>query len=283
MRTAVNEPHLPTRSQSIGIFDSGVGGLTVARHIMELMPHENTVYFGDTARVPYGSKSSETVIGYALEAVGFLEQSGVKMIVVACNTASAVALEKMRGASSVPVIGVIAPGAAAAVQLTRSGVIGVIGTEGTITSQAYQKAIAEDMPSARVIGRACPLFAPLAEEGMSHHPVTVMLAREYLAPLLAQSIDTLILGCTHYPILVPGISEVTGQQVLLADPGIATALEVKDVLASTDLLNTSDMLPLHQYYLSDFPHKFVEVGERFLGRKLEHVRRVTLEELSRFV
>jgi glutamate racemase len=266
----------------IGLFDSGIGGLTVTRQVMRLMPQENIIYFGDSARVPYGSKSSETVIEYSLQAAGFLESLGVKMIIIACNTASAVALQQVRAVTGVPVIGVIEPGARAALETTRSRVVGVIGTEGAIRSQAYQNALKNGGPDVQVLAQACPLFVALAEEGLSHHPATLIMAREYLAPMLARSIDTLIMGCTHYPLLEPSIAEITGPRVRLVDPGVATAEQARAQLAGLDLLNTSTSLPRHTYYLSDFPHKFVEVGERFLGRSLGHVHRITLDQLSSY-
>lgn len=263
----------------IGLFDSGIGGLTVAQQVMSLMPFENIVYFGDTARVPYGSKSSETVVEYSLQAQAFLESLGVKMIIIACNTASAVALEQVRSVATVPVIGVIEPGASAAVASTSSGIIGVIGTEGTIRSEAYQKAIRSHDSHIRVLEKACPLFVSLAEEGYSHHEVTRIMAREYLGPMLAQSIDTLIMGCTHYPVIEPSIAAIAGLDVTLINPGIATAELARATLTELELINESTSLARHTYYLSDFPHKFIEVGERFLGRKLEHVHRITLDQL----
>jgi glutamate racemase len=249
---------------------------------MRAMPNENIIYFGDTARVPYGSKSTETVIGYSLQAAAFLQSFNVKMIIIACNTASAVALQSVRTAASVPVLGVIAPGAGAAVEATRSGNIGIIGTEGTVRSEAYQRAILHELPDARVHARSCPIFVSMAEEGMAHHPATLIMTREYLMPMLSQSIDTLIMGCTHYPILVPSIAEVTGERVTLIDPGVATAAQARQTLEELDMLNTETSLPRHEFYLSDFPHKFIEVGERFLGHELHHVHRITLEDLANF-
>jgi glutamate racemase len=269
-------------SRPIGLFDSGIGGLTVARQVMRLMPQENIVYFGDTARVPYGSKSTETVTSYALQAGAFLESLGVKMIIIACNTASAVALKQVQTAASVPVIGVIEPGASAAVEATRSGVVGVIGTEGTVRSGAYQNAIVASRSDAKVLSRACPLFVVMAEEGLSHHEATLIMTREYLDPMLTQSIDTLIMGCTHYPILMPSIAEVAGPRVALIDPGVATAERARAMLEELQMLNTSNLLARHEYYLSDLPHKFIEVGERFLGHQLHHVHRITLDELAHF-
>ncbi len=268
-------------SAPIGLFDSGIGGLTVARQVMRLMPQENLLYFGDSARVPYGSKSSQTVIEYSLQAAAFLEAHGVKMIIIACNTASAVALEQVRSATSLPVIGVIEPGARSALEQTSGGRIGVIGTEGTVRSESYRNAITAANPSAAVFSIACPLFVAFAEEGYSHHPATLMIAREYLAPLLRQSIDTLIMGCTHYPLLEPSIAEICGPRVTLVDPGIATAGEAKECLEKMNLVNRSASAPRHEYYLSDFPHKFKEIGQRFLGHRLEYVQRVQIEDLPR--
>jgi glutamate racemase len=268
-------------SRPIGLFDSGVGGLSVARCVMELLPQENTIYFGDTARVPYGSKSNEAVTGYSLEAAAFLESRGVKMIIIACNTASAVALEQVRSAASVPVIGVIQPGAQAAVESSRSGIIGEIGTEGAIRSNAYQHHIRQLAPGARIFGQACPMFVGFAEEGLAYHPATLIMAREYLSPLLGHSIDTLIMGCTHYPLLRPSIEEITGDRVTLVDPGVATAHEARAQLEAMDLLNISASMARHEYYLSDLPHKFIEVGSRFLGKHLAHVHRISLDELAR--
>lgn len=268
-----------TRFSPIGLFDSGIGGLSVARQVMQMLPNENIVYFGDTARVPYGTKSPETVIGYSLQAAAFLRSQGVKLIIIACNTASAVALQAVQLASDVPVIGVIQPGAAAAVMVTRNSRVGVIGTQGTVQSLAYQNAITDIVSSISVLAQPCPLFVTLAEEGHIYHPGTLIFAREYLHPLLRQSIDTLILGCTHYPLLQPSISEVCGTAVTLIDPGIATAQEAFRLLEASNMLNTSSSLPRYEYYLTDLPLKFIEVGERFLGRKLDHVHRVQLDDL----
>lgn len=268
------------REQPIGLFDSGIGGLSVARCVMQELPNENTVYFGDSARVPYGSKSTETVRFYSRQALAFLESKDVKLIIVACNTASAVALETMRTYASVPVLGVIEPGAAAAAAATLNGHIGVIGTEGTVRSKAYEKAMLAHNDGLTITSRSCPLFVGFAEEGLSHHPATLIMTREYLADLLADGIDTLIMGCTHYPILEPSIAEVAGPNVRLIDPGFATALSARALLAEQDLLNDSSLVPRHEYYLSDLPHKFVEIGERFLRNRIEHVTKISLEELG---
>ena len=207
----------------IGVFDSGVGGLTVAREIMRQLPQERIIYFGDTARVPYGSKSKETIIRYSRQIIHFLESKGVKAIVVACNTASAFALEELRPEIKMPIIGVVKPGAKVAAELTQNGRIGVIGTEGTVGSHIYTEMIHRHNPHATVQGRACPLFVPLVEEGWLKDPVTIEVARRYLSSFQESDIDTLILGCTHYPLLRSMIREIMGEQVNLVNPAYETA------------------------------------------------------------
>jgi glutamate racemase len=216
-------------SAPVGIFDSGIGGLTVARAIYDRLPNESTIYFGDTARVPYGPKSPETVRRYSLEILRWLLDQGVKAVVIACNTSTAHALESLQAASPVPVIGVIEPGARAAVAAGRSGPIGVIGTAGTIASNAYARAIHRVRPDARVEQRACPLFVPLVEEGWFEHPAAELIAAEYLAPLKQAGIDVLVLGCTHYPLLRPLLQRAMGPGVRLIDSGEATG----EALAAT--------------------------------------------------
>ena len=262
-----------TRERPIGVFDSGVGGLTVVRSLIQRLPHENIVYFGDTARVPYGSKSPQTVREYAAQDTQFLLKHNVKLIVVACNTVSSVALDVVQKQSKVPVIGVIVPGAKAALRRTRKKQIGVIGTIGTMRSNAYVNAIRQLDPSAKVIGQACPLFVPLAEEGWNDHKATTLIAREYLFPLRQQKIDTLILGCTHYPILQSVIEQVFNGNVDIIDSGNATAEEVEKILDENDIRNPSSLKANVQFYVSDLPYKFTEIGERFLGNKLGKVRR----------
>jgi glutamate racemase len=261
------------QEKPIGVFDSGIGGLTVVRALMRLLPHENIVYFGDTARVPYGPKSPQVVREYAAQDTDFLVSHKVKMIVIACNTVSAVALDIVQKHSKVPVVGVILPGAEAAVKATTSKKIGVIGTLGTIASNAYTNAIRQFDPSASVVGQACPLFVPLAEEGWVDHKATELIAREYLFPLKLQKIDTLVLGCTHYPILRTVIQSVFDASVNLIDSGEATAHAVGGVLDAHGLRNPSTARANVQFFVSDIPHKFAEVGERFLGGKLGRVRR----------
>jgi glutamate racemase len=261
-------------TRPIGVFDSGIGGLTVVHALTKTLPHENIVYFGDTARVPYGPKSPQTVREYAAQDADILLAHDVKLIVIACNTVSAVALDVVQKRSSVPVVGVIGPGAEAAVAATNKKRVGVIGTVGTIASNAYVNAIRQLDPSIQVFGQACPLFVPLAEEGWTDHKATELVAKEYLFPLTLEKIDTLVLGCTHYPLLRQIISRVLHDSVTLIDSGEAAASVVKQLLSEQGLLNESTMKPNLQFSVSDIPQKFSEVGERFLGQKLGRVHRV---------
>lgn len=257
----------------IGVFDSGIGGLTVVSQLIKLLPHENIVYFGDTARVPYGSKSAEVVRGYAVQDTKFLVSKKVKLIVVACNTASAVAMDVVRAHSEVPAIGVIEPTVLEASKLVGERGIGVIGTLSTVNSCAYSTALTGINKNIRIMTRACPLFVPLAEEGMFEHQVTEMVSREYLSPFVGK-IDVLILGCTHYPLLRGPISRTLGNDTVLLDSGEATARAVKDLLSVNGMLNKQESKPRYEFYVSDFPQKFNEIAGRFLGQKLEFVRKV---------
>jgi glutamate racemase len=262
-------------SRPIGIFDSGIGGLTVVRALMRHLPHENLVYFGDTARVPYGPKSAQVVREYALQDTDELLKHDVKFIIIACNTVSAVALDVVQKRAKVPVLGVILPGAEAAVQATKKNRLGVIGTVGTVLSNAYTNAIRQMNPNIHVFSQACPLFVPLAEEGWTSHPATELVAKEYLFPLTLEKIDTLILGCTHYPLLKDVIDSVLHKSVTLIDSGEATALAAVQLLEERGLRNQSALKPNMQFFVSDIPHKFAEVGERFLGQKLGKIQRVS--------
>lgn len=264
--------------KSIGIFDSGVGGLTVLREIMQTLPQEDTLYFGDTARVPYGTKSPETVIRYAGEIASFLIKRDIKLLVVACNTASAVALPTLKRQLTIPVVGVIEPGARRAVEVTRSGRIGVIGTAGTIRSSAYTRAIKRLKPDAEVLTRACPLFVPLAEEGWIDNQVARLTAQMYLQELKEAGVDTLVLGCTHYPLLKPMIANVMGPDVMLVDSAEETARTVSAILAAKGLLRPFSEKGNHNYYVSDIPAGFIRVGNRFLGGRLGDVFQVSLDE-----
>ena len=222
--------------KAIGIFDSGVGGLTVLKELIKTLPQEDTIYFGDSARFPYGTKSPETIVRYSLEIASFLSSREIKLLVVACNTASAVALEALNQELTIPVVGVIEPGARRAVSVTRTGKIGVIGTEGTIRSGAYAKAIKRINPAVEVLTRSCPLFVPLAEEGWIENEVARLTARTYLRGLKEEGVDTLVLGCTHYPLLKGIIAEVMGEGVSLVDSGEETARTVTSILSQRELL-----------------------------------------------
>ncbi|MCX6150757.1 MAG: glutamate racemase [Ignavibacteriales bacterium] len=270
------------KEKPIGVFDSGIGGLTVVKRIISILPLENIVYFGDTARVPYGSKSNSTVIEYAIQDAKFLLNKNVKVIVVACNTVSSVALSELRNRFSVPVIGMIEPGALMAIENTKSGKIGVIGTSATINNKAYSKEINRLDPKARVFEKACPLFVPLAEEGWIDHPATYLIAEEYLQEIKEQDIDTLVLGCTHYPILAKVIRQVVGDKVTLIDSGIAAAKVLASELDRTNLHTNANSLGLQDYFVSDIPQKFKEISEIFMGRTLEHIKKVDLETLISF-
>lgn len=259
----------------IGVFDSGIGGLTVVRQLMKLLPNENIVYFGDTARVPYGNKSAEVIREYAVQDAKFLISKGVKIIVIACNTASALAMDVVQAHSPVPTIGVIEPTAGEAMKLARSKGVGVIGTLSTIGSSAYSTALQRIDTKTKIMTQACPLFVPLAEEGMFDHQVTELVGREYLSQFQGK-IDVMILGCTHYPLLRNTISKILGSGVELVDAGEATAKAVSDLLSSTQMLNSQKSKPRYEFYVSDFPQKFNEIAERFLGRKLEFVRKVQI-------
>jgi len=264
--------------KAIGIFDSGVGGLTVLKEVVRSLPQEDTIYFGDTARVPYGTKSPETVIRYSRQIANYLLSRDIKLLVVACNTASAVALSQLQKELPIPVVGVIEPGARAACQVTRSGKVGVIGTAGTIGSSAYTKAIKRINPDIEVVTKACPLFVPLAEEGWVDNEVARLTAKIYLDELKAQKVDTLVLGCTHYPILKEVIAEVMGPEVTLVDSAEETASTVTQILREGSLLRPDGEKGNHHYYVSDIPAGFIRVGNRFLGGRLGDVYQVNLEQ-----
>lgn len=256
----------------IGVFDSGVGGLTVVGEILKRSPSEAILYFGDTARVPYGNKSPETVVRYSLEIGSFLEGKGIRHLVVACNTSSSVALEALRRRLSVPVLGMIEPGARAAVQATRNGRVGLIGTRATVQSGAYVRAVKHLDPSVRVFSAACPLFVPLVEEGWSEDPVAREVARRYLEPLLREGIDTLILGCTHYPVLVPILEAVAGDGVRLISSAAAAA---EDLIPFLREGNSGGFT----CFVTDPGTHFREVGERILGRAIPELVAVPEERL----
>lgn len=263
--------------RAIGVFDSGVGGLTVLQALRTQVPDESLVYLGDTARVPYGTKSPATVLRYANEAARFLLAQQVKLMIVACNTASAVALDTLAERCPIPVVGVIEPGSARALQVTRNGRIGVIGTEGTIRSGAYDRALRQIRADVVVHTAACPLFVPLAEEGWASTEVAHLVARDYLAPLLDKGIDTLVLGCTHYPLLTQTLQDIIGPQVQLVDSAQETARIVRARLQQDSLLQQQAAGRPPRYFVTDIPDRFVRIGGLFLGEPLQDVTTVILD------
>ena len=266
-------------SRPIGVFDSGIGGLTVVAEIRRQLPGESIVYFGDTARLPYGPKSNETVTTFSIQNASFLLRQNVKMIVVACNTASSVAIRPLSERFDVPVIGVIRPGALAAVSSTLVGRVGVIGTEGTIASGAYHREIGRIDREIEVLEQSCPLFVPLAEEGWTDREVTLVIAHEYLQRLRDAGVDVVVLGCTHYPILKTSIGKVFGPSVRLIDSAEETAREVRERLETLALRREDGEPPELRYFVSDVPHRFREQAERFLGEPIGDVSVVSEEEL----
>lgn len=264
------------RDAAIGVFDSGIGGLTVADAIIRQLPSESVVYFGDTARVPYGPKSPDTVRRYSQEIAEFLQSQGVKAIVIACNTATAHALASLREKFPFPVIGVVEPGARAAVKATKSNRIGVIGTAGTIKSGAYERAIRALNPDAVITARSAPLLVPLVEEGWNDHPASHLIVEEYLQPFIAANVDTLVLGCTHYPLLKPVLAGVLGDSVQLIDSAAETAAETARTLEDKGLATTDGHEATHRFIASDDPLMFLQLGQRFLGGTIEGVEVRTL-------
>lgn len=261
----------------LAVFDSGVGGLTVVHALRRRLPGEGILYLGDTARVPYGTRSDETVLRYAREAVDFLLARDVKAVVVACNTVSSVALDVLAGERSVPVLGVLEPGAREACERSSGGRIGVIGTAATVRSGAYERRIQARRPGSTVVQKACPLLVPLAEEGWTDGEVPQMVARSYLGDLRSARIDTLVLGCTHYPLLRGVIAAVMGPQVALVDSGEAAAVEAEQLLREHGLLAPARERPIgDHFFVTDPAERFREVGERFLGGPIERLERVTL-------
>lgn len=270
------------KNAPIGVFDSGVGGLTVAREIMRQMPEERIVYFGDTARLPYGSKSKDTVIHYSEQIVRFLRTKEVKAIVIACNTASSFALEAVRKMEDIPIIGVINAGARAAVSATKNGKIGVIGTEGTINSGTYAEVLTEMNPDVEVFGKACPLFVPLVEEGLLHDSVTDEIASRYLSVLKGKYIDTLVLGCTHYPLLRSTLARVMGNDVVLVNPAYETAVQLKTLLKSMEMDcdggKDLTMDEKYQFFVSDMAEKFKSFATAILPDEVRETVQINIEE-----
>ena len=269
------------RHAPIGVFDSGVGGLTVVREIMRQIPNESICYFGDTARVPYGSKSRETVTRFSRQIVRFLKTHQVKTIVVACNTASACALEELEKETDIPIIGVVKPGAKVAAEVTKNGKIGVIATEATIRSQVYTQYIKGINKNATIYGKACPLFVPLVEEGLWQDPVTDEIARRYLAELIDSGIDTLLMGCTHYPLIRSTLGKVIGEEVTLVNPAYETAVALKAMLAEHGLLN--EKVPVlgsnqYQFYVSDGAEKFKQFANSIIKYGILSAKTVNIED-----
>lgn len=269
------------RQAPIGVFDSGVGGLTVAREIMRQIPNERIVYFGDTARVPYGSKSKDTIIKYSRQIIRFLLTENVKAIVIACNTASAFAIDTMQEEFDLPIVGVVKPGAKVAAATTKNGKIGLIGTEGTIHSGVYAEFIKSFKPDAQVIGKPCPLFVPLVEEGMLHDTITDQVAQRYLETLKDKDIDTLIMGCTHYPLLRSTIHKVMGEQVNLVNPAYETAIELKKVLERENLANICEVdspSSMYRFYVSDAADKFKAFANSILPFDITMTKQINIEQ-----
>lgn len=265
----------------VGVFDSGVGGLTVAREIMRQLPNEKIVYFGDTARVPYGSKSKNTIIKYSKQIIRFLKTKGVKAIVVACNTVSAMALEEVQPETDIPIIGVIKPGAKTAVEKTKNKRIGIIGTEATISSNIYKDIICEKDSAVMVVGKPCPLFVPLVEEGWIKDPVTFEVAKRYLDYFKQENIDTLVLGCTHYPLLRNTIGEIMGDSVTLVNPAYETAVSLRALLREKNLAAGNEHRyegNMYDFYVSDTANKFKHLANSILPFHIEDIEQINIEE-----
>lgn len=267
------------KNAPIGVFDSGVGGLTVVREIMKQLPNERIVYFGDTARVPYGSKSKETVITYARQIVKFLQTKKVKAIVIACNTACALAFDTVKEESDIPVIGVVKPGAKAAAATTKNGKIGIIATEATIQSGIYEEFLSQTNPEVQVHGKACPLFVPLVEEGLLDDCVTVEIANRYLQSLKEYNIDTLVLGCTHYPLIRDTLQKVAGDGVTLVNPAFETAKSLKVMLEKNGIeSDRTETVTDHKFFVSDGAEKFKVFANTILPCDVEETKDINIEQ-----
>lgn len=271
------------RNAPIGVFDSGVGGLTVAREIMRQMPNERIVYFGDTARVPYGNKSQDTVIRYSQQIVRFLQKQNVKAIVIACNTASACALETVKKMVEIPIIGVINAGVRAAVEATRNGKVGIIGTEATIRSGVYTEEMLRLRADIEVTAKPCPLLVPLVEEGLLHDSVTDEIASRYLSYLKGKYIDTLVMGCTHYPLLRSTFKRLMGEDVTLVNPAYETAVELRQLLEErrlycTDMPGETAQTPQYQFFVSDRAEKFTSFATAMLPKEVRETKQINIEE-----
>lgn len=269
------------RNAPIGVFDSGIGGLTVAREIIRQMPGERIVYFGDTARVPYGNKSKDTVIRYSQQIIRFLNTMEVKAIVIACNTATAYALDAVKRDLDIPIIGVIQAGAKTAIESTRNGKIGVIGTQGTIGSGIYTRIMKQMRQDIEVVGKSCPLFVPLVEEGLLHDSVTDEIASRYLSTLKGRYIDTLVLGCTHYPLLRSTLGRLMGSDVTLVNPAYETAVELKTLLEEQSLCRDASAPyegEQYQFFVSDLAEKFTDFATSILPAEVKGTQKINIEE-----
>lgn len=266
-------------NRPIGVFDSGLGGLTVLKEIKKILPDENIVYFGDTARVPYGPRSKETVTKYTFQAINFLISKNVKAIVIACNTATARALKEAKEKYDIPVLGVIEAGARTAAYSTRNKIVGVIGTVGTINSKAYHHEIGKLDSDIKIIDKACPLFVPIVEEGWSNTDIAFLTAKRYLDELKEQNIDSLVLGCTHYPLLKRTIGEVVGEEIVLVNPAKETAKDLKNILEDNNIIKGSNSeAGTHEYYVSDIPDKFAEIAKEFLNEDIDDIHNVEIQK-----
>ncbi len=261
----------------IGIFDSGLGGLTVMKEMMARLPFENMVYFGDTARIPYGTRSPEIVTKYSMQCVRFLMTQNVKIVVIACNTASSASLETLRNSFDIPIVGVVKPGAKMAVEATANKRVGIIGTDATIKSKAYNGAIAAFDGDIEVFEAACPLFVPLVEQGWCDNEIAYLTAVEYLYKLRDKFIDTLVLGCTHYPLMTNVIGKVMGKEVTLVNPAFGAALRVEHMLENKGMNNSGAKEPSYRFFVSDFGQRFRQIGSICLGRDIPFVERVDIE------
>ncbi len=271
---------MTSADKHIGVFDSGVGGLTVLKEIHSLLPYESTIYLGDTARVPYGIRSSETVTKYSYENSSFLLKKDIKLLVIACNTASAISLSLIKDLCSIPVIGVIEPGAKSSITHTRNKKIGITGTETTIKSGAYRIAIHNIDSEIEIFEQACPLFVPLVEEGWLEEEVTHLIAQKYLNSMRNSNIDTLVLGCTHYPLLKNVIRNVVGEGITLIDSAVEIAIAVKNILENSGILNNISSKPIRKYYVTDSPDRFINLGAIFLTEPINDIELIEVTSLE---
>lgn len=272
--------NIPSKNDPIGIFDSGVGGLTVLREIIKLLPTEDFVYFGDVGRTPYGGRSKEIITSFTRQDIAFMMEQQVKFIICACNSASSTAMPELVDDYNIEIIGVIEPGAKAAVTKSKNGKIGIIGTHATINSNAYAKSIHAIEPELKVFSLACPLFVPLAEEGYLDKEATYLIARDYLQTMLDVGIDTLVLGCTHYPMLKDVIATIMGEKVTLIDSGEETAKAALKIISEKNLLNSNieDITGGMKYFVSDVPDKFTKVASNFMGREINNIMRIDISK-----